>query len=566
MKKRILSLFALLITLSLLTLCAGCSKPAETAKPAPANPSAAADAGSSPGTDSGSTARPVSGRNAALDAAFASGEAFRLEPVDLPSGNLDENRMAVGLSPDGQTVIWRTWTKEEGKAPEYSLALTRNGETIPVRFTADRGAGDPYGKEAFFTSYTYQELPGLEGFSWSADGRYIAVSHVEYAVERLESPGVAVIDAATGELYLAASYLDGREAIRDGSYTGEVITSRIDRNGQYCWFLAFFPDGSGDRSYCFCRCPVGGGAPEILYEMKRDNNQPFDVTYSSALTEMADGSWLLAGINGSQSGTNGKYVRHALIRFSPAGDAWTMTVTPVGIPYANWRTHRFFTSAASGYSVACLLSSSANQQASLAQTSSAASVELAKASVSLALFGYVNMLRISPGETLQRDVWCLRGTGEADDPVKAEPSETALLSYKMMRYDLTDDDAESLLKWGPEIDAGTRLPKGYDANLEARAGSGRWRIGSLCLSPDGYYTLAVASNDRSQALWLISMETMEVRKVDSPESLNLWGIGTSMTIHAYYPQMIWNEDGTLLILNASTSQTEAFRLAYGEQN
>ena len=104
MKKRTLSLAALLTAICLLILCAGCSKSAETAEPAP-TPSAT-DAGSSSAADS-AAGETVSGRNAALDAAFASGESLRLEPADLPAGSLVGAKAQISATrPDGTALTF----------------------------------------------------------------------------------------------------------------------------------------------------------------------------------------------------------------------------------------------------------------------------------------------------------------------------------------------------------------------------------------------------------------------------------------------------------------------------
>jgi hypothetical protein len=294
--------------------------------------------------------------------------------------------------------------------------------------------------------------------------------------------------------------------------------------------------------------------------MKREDSQPFDITARSSLTEMADGSWLLTGLNGRESD---KTVRHSLIRFSPAGDAWSAAVTPVGIPFLGWNAC-FSTSPVSGYSIATMQNPVSAQSMSLAQSSTAASADLLKASVMPSLYRRVNMLRVLPGEAKRYDVWWLQETEENNGSPEARPGEPFLLVYKTMHSQLTDDDAEELLKWGPEIDPETGFPAGYDLLSDQRGESGFRNITGLCLSPDGYYCLAASADGNDQARpWLISLETMEVRKVDMPEGLDLYGLGSGIMLPYYYPQITWNEDGTLLILNTATHRPEAFRLKSG---
>ena len=558
-------ILAFLMIISLLTLCAACSKPAETAAgSAPAAP--AADNGASappeavqPAEENAPTAEetaPRNSRNTALDDAFAAGESFRLTPVDLPSGDLGENRTAIGLSPDGQTVLWRTW-EDTGKERVYSLSLVRNRETIPVTFTAERGAGDPYEKASFITGILTESLPGTEGLSWSADGSRIALSHVYLATQWLEGPDVSVIDTATGELYPAAGYRDGREAFLDGSYTGLVLLNRIDRSGKYCYYLLMAPD-----AYRFCRCPAEGGTAEILYETPYNADRIFEIDSCSTMTELSDGSWLLTGVNGNST-RDRLEKRLSLIRFVPSGDTWTAEITPSGIPYSEWHAYGFLTSAVSGYSVARLLNPVSNR-ANLAQTSSAESADLAKTSVVSYRYSLVSLLRVSPGEKPQYDVWWLHDTGDDTGRVEAMPAEAYLWSVKLMRGNLPENETEEAQKWISEMDPGTGYPKGDDPMAISRNGKGQWTIRAICLSPDGYYALASAMDSNGGlAFWLISLETMQVRRVNAPESYRGSFLGT-IEFEVYYgPRMTWNDDGTLLILNTGTSRTEAFRLEYG---
>lgn len=558
-------ILAFLMVISLLTLCAACSKPADTAAGSvPAAPAADTGASAPPeavqpteeNAPSAEETAPQNSRNTALDDAFAAGESFRLAPVDLPSGDLGENRTAIGLSPDGQTVLWRTW-EDTGKERLYSLSLVRNGETIPVTFTAERGAGDPYEKASFITGILTESLPGTEGLSWSADGSRIALSHVYLATQLLEGPDVSVIDTATGELYQAAGYRDGREAFLDGSYTGLVLLNRIDRSGRYCYYLLMTPD-----AYRFCRCPAEGGTAEILYETPYNDDRIFEIDNYSTMTELSDGSWLLTGVNGNST-RNRLEKRLSLIRFVPSGDTWTAEITPSGIMCERWAFRSFACSVSSGYSIACVRDLTSIQSHAMALTADSASAELAKSSLN-PLTAYVNLLRIGPESSTQQNVWWLKDTGDDTGRLEAMQGEPYLWSVKGMAGSIPESETEEANKWVLWIDPGTGQPFGYDPVSASRDGNGRRTVTCLCLSPDGYYALASASDSKGgQAFWLISLETMQARSVTAPESYSGDSLGAFGFTSYYGPQMTWNDDGTLLILNTGTKCTEAFRLEYG---
>ena len=156
-----------------------------------------------------------------LDAAFDSGKTVRLIPKELPAGP-GEDYMPVGISPDGGTVLWRN---KEG------MAVSRNGETRPVVFNAERGAGDPYDL-ADQILFLLRGLPSWEGFSWSADGRYVALSAME-AIRGNRPFSPAVLDTATGEVFLAKAY---NPKLREDN-AGTVYLNRIERAGRYLYYL-----------------------------------------------------------------------------------------------------------------------------------------------------------------------------------------------------------------------------------------------------------------------------------------------------------------------------------------
>ena len=561
MKKRFVSFIALILITSLLALCAGCSKPAETADGSPESAPAATDA-APPNED---TAPPVedtapdTGRNAALDAAFAAGEPLRLVPVELPAASPGEDWIAIGLSPDGQTVLWRKTDKETRLS---SLCLTRGDKVIPVVFNKDRGVGDPNNKDTLFSNDLFWLTPGEEGLSWSADGRLAALSDVYAATQRIQSPDVALIDTETGDLYLADSYacrgIDGRVEDMDSPNLGVVVASRIDRSGKYCYYLRLLFNAG---SIAFCRVPVEGGKPEILAEIPRDENQPYGVSALSTLTEDADGSWVLSGVNGNESTLNPIALRLSLIRFSPSGDTWTASVTPTLLQSSHWKYGTFFLSPVSGYGIALLQNPYAGL--SLAQTSTAETADALKQSLSLShLTSNVSLLRFRPGETVPYDYWWMRMTGENQDVPEMAHGEPFLWSVKLKSGIISEDEQAESAGWIPQLDE-NYLPEGYDGNAHSR-GEGWSTMQRVCLSPDGYYALVYYTHFETNFFCLISLEDMQVRPVDAPEEIRestLIGLLSA----DYRPRMSWNADGTLLILNTDTDRTEAFRLEFGPE-
>lgn len=118
-----------------------------------------------------------------LAEAFDGSAAIVLEEETWP-GLPDEEALGdtalgfIDLSPDGKTMLCVQGARSvDLEIPEYHLSLIRGGEIIPVAVNAGRGDGDPYGKLASIGTLL-RELPGAEGVSWSADGRWCTFSDV----------------------------------------------------------------------------------------------------------------------------------------------------------------------------------------------------------------------------------------------------------------------------------------------------------------------------------------------------------------------------------------------------
>ena len=514
-----------------LVLCAGCT----------GNPPEPAGDTQPPAAEEAAQAAPVN----PLDAAFAAGETIRLVPADLP-GSPGENDMPVGISPDGKTVLWRN---------NNGLTVTRGGETHPVIFDPERGAGDPYGA-AEGIHFLLMQMPYWEGISWSADGRYAALSALELASSG-RYPGPVVLDTDTGEVFLAKAY----NLSRSGENAGIVFLTRIDRAGRYLYYLAeeFEEDGAYIR---FCRCPVEGGEREILCDTPIAD-RAFEPGGFSALYETADGSWFLNGITGTDS-SGEDYRQHALVRFSPAGDTWTREIIPLGIPQSGQSCGSVSCFAQSGYGLFDLHSSNVQ---SMAATSSFASADLSKASIPPYFMKRIGLLRILPGGEAQHDVWGLVKTADGSG-VELIPSYDLLWAIKVQSGKIApDENAEALIWLTTHYNEGEDLlDKYYPQEMRERdlRDEGVVSIQLTCMSPDGRYALMNAGSGQSgDRLYMLSLETMEIRPVEAPEGLVGISLSHSPFGATFKPGIVWNEDGTLLIHASDTGRTAAYRLETG---
>ncbi len=552
MKHRLVMLIALLLSVSVLALCAGCSKPAETTENSPAAPPAATAAvpqaeETAPQTEETS---PAAGRNAGLDAAFAAGENFRLIPVELPATSPGEGWMAVDLSPDGQTVLWRY---RDNKSDALSLA--RGSDIIPVAFNGSRGVGDPYDNGASVSSGFYRMLPGREGLSWSQDGRLAAVSSYDASTRQVFSDA-AVIDAGTGDLYLADTYRTLMRAARDGDRNspdvGITFLNRIDRSGQYCYYIRLNSEG-----YALCRCPVEGGAPEVLHLAK---DGAYDLVNGSMLWETADGGWLLTGVNGKVSQKN---LRFALIRFSPDKDTWRMDAVPLPVIFGKWLAPFASRSAASGYGLIGFRYALAGSASAVAQASQGTDPSHQFEIIS-SLVNHVELMRLHPGEEPAYDFWFLQKTGGEGPGAELLPADEFLWCFhrKYNEYPMLFELAEMEKRVPADPDA--PLPEGYtveDAVADFR-GEKLQSIAFAAVSPDGYYALICAGSGDEWPLYLASLETMQLRPVSAPA-----GVGGAYLLRPddFPPMVKWNADGTLLILDMTeeAAATHTYRLVYG---
>ena len=504
------------------------------------------------------------GRNAALDAAFAAGIPLRLVPEELP-GRPGAGWAPISLSPDGKSVLWRFSKGLIQAADEIrkGLTLTRNGTEIPLMLNTAKGIGDPHENSKQILRLL-TALPSAEGLSWSADGRWISLSCMKAAFSGGGRPfDVPVVDADTGEMWLADSLFFRMT----NDVSGMVYLSRIDRSGQYLYYLLILRNRSeAETRLCFCRCPAEGGEREVLCDMVYDGGSDYGINDPAFLFEAADGSWLLAGRDRNMFSSDS--ARLALIRFFPSGEGWSREVIPSAIPAGVFNYDYVSWSAASGYGLAVLSTSVAGAKSYIGPLTAGSTDENLDEKLLLSL-RYVNLVRLLPGNGGGYDVWCLRKTGDEPGDVEMVPADDFLWSVKINAGDVNEREEPAAAEWlaanGQEGDV--LFPAGYDDAAFRKDLDGEGRIFTTCaaVSPDGYYALVNAGSGKEYRLYLVSLETMEVLPVEAPEGVAGRHLGNNTFGKGFGPAVIWNQDGTLLIaLEGTGGQTAAFRLETGE--
>ncbi len=490
-------------------------------------------------------------RNAELDQIFSRNGVIRLEETVLDPGELSNPLCPLDLSPDGKTVLWRC-LDSNGRE---TLALVReDGTAIPVYFNPYRGIGDPFEKEEFITAHlSFYQFPGWGGLSWSQDGRYITFSFTNGA-RKDRSVDVPVLDTATSEVYLADSYSNNPSEDDNGI----VIASQISRDGDSIFYLVEYTTG-GQKNLQFCRCTIQGVSIQVLYDVSYDEQVPFDVGSHPILTEAADGSWLLVGYNGEII-HNPRARSLALVQFIPSEDGWSLKTHSLHIPrvfnntYAPW-------SAESGYGLLCITDSSASTMMPIDQS------DLRQVFIRDAL-GCVNLVRVLPGEDFSSDVWCMM---ETPDGAQMLPADDYLWSLKLISQVYDDSEEEEIQRRISEITERTGkapedpldlLPEGYSIDTYQNNTLNRLTVTCISQSPDGYYALINAGIGNVYNLYLVNLETMQVRLVESPEGIGGSALSVSSSAPFYAPGIVWNEDGTILIKDNNNKQlVRTFRLS-----
>ena len=498
----------------------------------------------------------------------AGAETLRLKPVESPvvlpaemGGEALQPREYLGISPDGKTML--TYTVEEVPLTEEEIAaaqekakekkedskvnsslpgrkkssksapvqttktvttlcLVRDGQMVPLAENLAFCAADP---EQYLEKLKVQiyAFPGVNGLSWSEDGRYTALSNYQLAVGM--SPGsrcVPVIDTVSNEIWLAESY--GQKPA-DDNY-GYMWLSAMSRDGQYVYYLVVRKENE-NKYLCFCRTATADGSREILCRTPYSQDTGYQPASGSNLVEAADGSWFLSGIYGSG---NNRMNGIVLIRFRPSGEKWTADVLSTMIPGAI-DASRFVYSPATGYG----LMVARNMKTTSVEAVSVAEMVSSMYSAPLMAMNRINLLRFHPDEGTLFDAWYMRKTGDTVEDMEMVPAQDFLIYVQALAFGLS-----------PEV------PEGIDPAEEMRNPTPT--ILNVCMSPDGQQALLAVrpylagGNDGSMELYLLKPDTMELRHVALPANtigLNI-AAGTPFS-QAFLPGIEWNPDGTVVI-------------------
>ena len=486
---------------------------------------------------------------------FANNETIYLKEITLNRGDLGENSWALDLSPDGKTVLWKYKPNEDST----SLALVyEDGSTVSVNLDFLSNVGDPFGK-----TKSLQKLIGANRFlargnlNWSANGKYI--SFYDITVLKTNSyVDVSVINTATGSLYLADTY-DKRLNESEG---GIVPITSISQNGDYIVYL-LQRKIDGQDHYQLCRCTPQGESKEVLYDVPYDEEVPFDIMPYSSLQEASDGSWLLTGISG-YGRRKGSELSLSVTRFSPSEDGWTASTHSILVPFG-WRYDQASLSASSQYGLCCIGYKEMQGSAAQASIFQENPTELLMGS----LKNYFNLVRIQTDEGFHCDFWYMK---ETENGAELLPADDFLWSFKLYANCITESEMEEaqrradeiINKVAPaEVQVSDLLPEGYDMDAYMENSNKALTVNSVCLSPDGYYALVNTSSRMGFVvnLYLVDLETMQVRPVEVPEDAANIDIYSAM-FTSYLPVIDWNEDGTILIYDSSNNlYARAFRLS-----
>ena len=518
-----------------------------------------------------------------LSAAFRGEGMPRLVPYfspnQMPPVEMEEGSRLVsflGLSPDGKTILCMMATTTEIDVPQedsaeksedtekvrvstseltgrkkqsgntgnrkttktlYQPCMIRDGIVIPIRLNAERGDGDPHGMLEKDMGYISNwGVSGTDGLSWSSDGRFVTFSDLVRTWSGNQHMDVPVADTAAGEAWLAQSYVNN--FLIEGG--GTVYISRMDRNGDYVYYLAREHDDQDGAAYHFCRTTPEGKDREILYRVFPVPGWGFELLSSSRMTEAADGSWLLTCIDGTG---REKTDEHLLVRLAPSGGEWTAEKYPTGIA-KGMSVMQFEYSAASGYGLMIMrnINTMAADQALLMESPSGI------IAIANGVTDRMGLVRWLPGEPMACDTWYMRRTGEGPADVEMVSGE----EYRRYAWGLFAD-RENL----PE------MPEDFDEK-EAMVNPVPM-ISGICLSPDGRYALMdVCFRDWERGthrLYLLDVETMDVRPVEAPEGTasNLLIANSAVADQHFRQGMIWNPDGTILI-NTQYAGIQFFRM------
>ena len=461
--------------------------------------------------------------DAALLTALAAGGTPVLTPAELAVPEGEDGavlKMLVGISPDGQTMLWRD--------SSHGLCLTRGGEVIRVRPALDRGAGDPYGtlERQLYLSLT--GYPGAEGVAWSPDGKYIVLTDKAKAKQTASAiNGLLLLDTETGEVFQLLAF--NAKDIRSEEY-GSVLEARFDASGRFIYWVGRV-NALSRYGYSLYRTDMETAETELLLADLGVFIQ------GRMLYEDRDESWLLMVSGDGGSGT----AQDLYIRYRP-GEGMEQT-RERGIPSARLLGEGTAYSAGTGYGL--IFCAVPDTQSGQARRTADSLVRTASHGSSL-LFGALN--RITPEGIDLTHYWTLDWDMSADrDPYVSSsvrigmiPQEAVDILIRLYQDEkITEEEQQT-------VEELTFQRLRYDPP----------KISSICQSPGGRCALLCASWRGNAWFYLLDIETMALWPVECTETLVPVFFGSGLNSR-FRPGMVWC-DGDLFLIN--NGDFRAFRL------
>ena len=479
--------------------------------------------------------------DAALREAVDGEKTIVLTKTELVMPGGDARAQPIGISPDGQTVIWRT---------DQGFFLSRSGEVTPIHAAPERGTGDPYKKLGWELEALSWVMPPEEGLAWSPDGRYVLLCSRQLALQRVMALDLIVLDAMTGEVFPVLSFDGGSMARGDFSTSlqsrdfGMVIEARFDATGKYIWFIGRI--NAFSETFSLFRFSMETGRTELMLE-----DFGIGIMDSSLnLLRSCDDGWLLMVSNDNDS----RETRDVWIRFDPeessrifSGDTARGSVLKAerGFLQGKFLGLQALLSPETGNGLVLVVALDAGP-VSLASTASSQAADLAKASINPLALVIPRLNRITRDEADPNTYWELRRDPTDPDSLYLRECDPAFIDL-LERYTLTGEM--------PEAEKGTLSAYSLEVAREDPPS-----ICCISLSPGGEFALLCLHDDRSKPalFFMLDIEAMTLYPVENPEGLEPVHYGKMPLVGRFPPGIVWNEDGTLLILNGNTVQ--AFRL------
>jgi len=443
-----------------------------------------------------------------LQAAFEEGKTFELVQAELPGPGAENVGMPLSISPDGRCVIWADYP---------GLYLTRDGADVPVKAAPDRGAGDPY--ENLEKNLSRMGMMfGQEGVCWSPDGRYALLTGKRAALKNYQTIGLMVLDTENGEVFHALALSENIKTAEGG----RLYEAKFDRTGRYVYFTGIV-NSLSQGGIGLYRCDMD------TYETQRICGIPA-LTGTSGLYETPDGGWLVLGTTGPENNREAVYA---------CGDGGAVQPSVRAFKAGTWSTISMLYSARTGYGLMIGLMIDS-------PTATTAGAAVSRDSMRIfAVLETMNIGRITPDGPDTEHYWRFADGGGEMKNVRLEPVDekiVSILNRMANGGEYTEEEKEALQAYGEEL---LNAPP-----LHSTCG---------CLSPDGRYALINLGRRELCRFFLMDVETLEIRPVDAPEGLATIYLNSQLTA-MFPPGMVWNGDGTLLIMDADSSEVQAWHL------